>query len=153
MSRIRGALSLVVVALLLAASCGGAEPSAVEGTQAVLETERGSTALEIEIAATPEARTRGLMGRASLPEDSGMLFVFPAETSSGFWMKDTLIPLSIAFLDADGRILRILDMEPCGADPCPIYNPGISYRSALEVNRGAFAEWGAAVGDALRVGE
>jgi uncharacterized membrane protein (UPF0127 family) len=62
-------------------------------------------------------------------------------------MKNTLIPLSIAFLDADGRILRILDMEPCEADPCPLYPPGVAYTSALEVNQGAFERWGVEVGD------
>jgi uncharacterized protein len=84
-----------------------------------------------------------------MPEDAGMLFLFPAEHSGGFWMKNTLIPLSIAFVDADGRIVRILDMEPCRADPCPIYDPSVAYRSALEVNRGAFAEWGVVEGDRL----
>ena len=49
----------------------------------------------------------------------------------------------------DGTILRILDMEPCEADPCEIYDPGVSYRSALEVNQGAFAQWGVAEGDRL----
>ena len=53
-------------------------------------------------------------------------------------MKDTLIPLSIAFAGEDGTILAILDMDPCEADPCEIYDPDVSYRSALEVNQGAF---------------
>jgi uncharacterized membrane protein (UPF0127 family) len=66
-------------------------------------------------------------------------------------MKDTLIPLSIAFYSVDGRILKILDMEPCKADPCPLYDPGVSYRGALEVNQGAFAGWGISEGDRLRI--
>ena len=53
-------------------------------------------------------------------------------------MKDTLIPLSVAFADADGEIVTILDMEPCKADPCPVYDPGAPYRTALEANKGAF---------------
>ena len=64
-------------------------------------------------------------------------------------MKDTLIPLSIAFADADGTILSILDMDPCESDPCEIYDPGVPYRSALEVNQGAFDDWGVRVGDTL----
>ena len=64
-------------------------------------------------------------------------------------MKDTLIPLSIAFADADGMIVSILDMEPCETDPCEIYDPGVTYRSALEVNQGAFSRWGVEEGDRL----
>lgn len=107
--------------------------------------------LDVELAETPEERQQGLMHRQSLAERSGMLFLFQEPTSGGFWMKDTLIPLSIAFLDADGRILRILDMEPCRADPCPVYVPGVAYRAALEVNQGAFERAGVKVGDRVTV--
>ena len=89
------------------------------------------------------------MSREFIPDDAGMIFLFDEPTTSGFWMKDTLIPLSIAFADADGRILRILDMEPCEADPCEIYDPGVPYWSALEVNQGAFVRWGVEEGDRL----
>jgi uncharacterized protein len=67
-----------------------------------------------------------------------MLFVFSEKTYGGFWMKNTLIPLSIAFLDSDGKILKILDMEPCNVDICPNYDPGIYYHYAIEVNLGWF---------------
>ncbi|MBD0290293.1 MAG: DUF192 domain-containing protein [Thermoleophilia bacterium] len=89
------------------------------------------------------------MGRVALPANAGMLFVWDSDTSGGFWMKDTLIPLSIAFYDARGRILRVLDMVPCRADPCPVYDPGVAYRGALEVNRGAFRRWGVRAGDRI----
>jgi uncharacterized protein len=85
---------------------------------------------------------QGLMGRRSLAPDAGMLFVFPRPTRAAFWTKDTLLPLSIAFVDARGRIVRILDMAPCRAEPCPLYRSGVPVKSALEVNRGAFARWG-----------
>jgi uncharacterized protein len=111
--------------------------------------EGGDVVVEVEIADTDEERQVGLMNRESLPDLAGMIFLFDDDVSGGFWMKNTLIPLSIAFADADGTILRILDMEPCEADPCEIYDPGVSYRSALEVNQGAFAEWGVAEGDRL----
>jgi hypothetical protein len=91
------------------------------------------------------------MGRTSLPADAGMVFTFPDEHEGAFWMKDTLIPLSIAFYAADGRILRILDMTPCTREPCELYDPGVSYRGALEVNRGAFRRWGISEGDRLRI--
>lgn len=119
--------------------------------RALIDTEDGSVLLDIEIAQTDEQRAFGLMKRESLPEDSGMAFLFFEEHSGGFWMKDTLIPLSIAFFDVDGDILRILDMEPCEADPCEIYDPGVAYHGALEVNRGAFADWGVQEGDHIEI--
>lgn len=98
----------------------------------------------VYVADTPELRQRGLTGVEDLPQEAGMLFLFPQDTSNGFWMKDTLIPLSIAFLAADGTVLAVLDMEPCEADPCPTYRPGVSYRAALEVNQGRFDDLGLA---------
>jgi uncharacterized membrane protein (UPF0127 family) len=100
--------------------------------------EGGEVAFLVEVAADPPARQRGLMGRTRLAADEGMLFAFPDDTDGGFWMKDTHIPLSIAFVAADGEVLRIMDMDPCEADPCPVYRPGVTYRYALEVNQGAF---------------
>ncbi len=117
----------------------------------VLESERGDVEIEVEIAETPVQQQLGLMHRETLASEAGMVFLFAKETRGGFWMKDTLIPLSIAFFDHDGKILRILDMEPSEADPCPAYDPQISYRGALEVNKGAFARWGVAAGDRIRV--
>jgi uncharacterized membrane protein (UPF0127 family) len=107
--------------------------------------------LDVEIADTEARREYGLMNRRSLPQDAGMVFVFFQETSSGFWMKDTLIPLSVAFFDIDGKILSIIDMTPCTEDPCTIYNPGVSYRGALEANLGAFDRWGVHVGDTVNL--
>ena len=133
-----------VLALGILAGCGGEE-----GPRIVIVTPEGERTVAVEIADSEGERARGLMGRESLDADAGMVFVFPAETSGAFWMKNTLIPLSIAFYDENGRILRILDMEPCRRDPCPLYDPGVSYRGALEVNRGAFREWGVGEGDTL----
>jgi uncharacterized membrane protein (UPF0127 family) len=109
------------------------------------------TTVAVEIADTPAEREQGLMGRTTLPDGAGMVFVFPEDQRGAFWMKDTLIPLSIAFYAADGRIVKILDMEPCDADPCPLYDPGVAYRGALEVNQGAFESWGISAGDRLRI--
>jgi uncharacterized membrane protein (UPF0127 family) len=89
------------------------------------------------------------MFRRSLPRNAGMIFAFPRDRRGGFWMKNTLIPLSIAFSDRRGRILRILDMTPCRSEPCRIYDPGVAYRSALEVNRGAFTRWDVKRGDRI----
>ena len=85
-----------------------------------------------ELATTPEQRTVGLMHRRRAPAD-GMLFVFRRDTSGGFWMKNTLVPLTIVFFDARGKRVRRLSMTPCRRDPCPIYEPGRRYRFALEL--------------------
>lgn len=119
--------------------------------KAIIEAEDGSVLVNLEIAETEAQRAQGLMFRTSMDEDCGMLFVFFEEHSGGFYMKNTLIPLSIAFIDVDGKILRILDMEPCEADPCEIYDPGVPYHVALEVNQGAFDKWGVAEGDSVRI--
>ncbi|KGQ22941.1 DUF192 domain-containing protein [Thermus filiformis] len=98
--------------------------------------------LKVEVADTPERQAQGLMFRTHLGEDEGMVFLFSAPTAGGFWMKNTLIPLSIAFFDRQGVVLRILDMAPCKKDPCPVYYPGVVYQGALEVNQGWFARRG-----------
>ncbi len=127
------------------------EPQTLPLHELAIETDRGPVLLKVEIASTPEAWQRGLMYREHLPEDRGLLFLFPQATGSPFWMKNTLIPLSIAFADQNGKILRILDMEPCTKDPCPTYYPGVAYRQALEVNQGWFARHGVKEGDRWRL--
>lgn len=98
----------------------------------------------VYVADRHDLRQQGLMGVEELAREAGMLFLFPGDRTGGFWMRDTLIPLSIAFLDAEGTVLALLDMEPCEADPCPSYDPGVAYRAALEVNQGRFADLGLA---------
>ena len=66
-------------------------------------------------------------------------------------MKDTLIPLSFAFWNKQGRIVRILDMAPCRADPCALYDPRVAFVGALEVNRGAFKRWGVRTGARIAI--
>jgi uncharacterized membrane protein (UPF0127 family) len=156
---------LLVLMLAAVAGCGGggnggeAEPATTatatgpvfERGTVVIESGRGEVEVDVEIAETPVQQQFGLMHRESLASEAGMVFLFAKETRGGFWMKNTLIPLSIAFFDADGRILRILDMEPCEADPCPVHDPEVAYHGALEVNKGAFAQWGVSEGDRVRV--
>ena len=98
----------------------------------------------VEIAATDTERERGLMGRTALAEDAGMLFVFDREQQLSFWMKDTLIPLSIAYINESGRIVDIQDMQPLDETPHPSTEPA---RYALEVNGGFFVARGIQVGD------
>jgi uncharacterized membrane protein (UPF0127 family) len=93
----------------------------------------------------------GLMYRRYLAPDKGMAFLWDTDISGSFYMLNTLLPLSIAFFDQENRIVRIMDMEPCDDEPCPRYNPEVSYRGALEVNQGAFTEWGVTEGDIITI--
>lgn len=127
----------------------GEETGGLDRGTITIETSGGPVRVAVEIADSDAERQLGLMNRESLAEDAGMLFAFDEDVDFGFWMKNTLIPLSIAFADAEGAIVRILDMEPCEADPCPVYDPDATYRTALEVNQGAFGDWGVAEGDRL----
>lgn len=83
------------------------------------------------------------MGRESLPEGNGMIFVYPAEGPRSFWMKDTPLPLSIAFLDAEGRVVDLADLQPFDTSPVPSAAPA---QYALEVPQGWFAAHGIGVG-------
>ncbi len=101
-----------------------------------------AVAVPVYDAADDATRGRGLMGRGDLPDGTGMVFRFAGPNRGGFYMKDTLIPLSIAFFSDDGRVVAVLDMEPCRHDPCTIYDPGVAYAGALEVEQGFFDEVG-----------
>jgi uncharacterized protein len=100
----------------------------------------------LEIAADPAARARGLMGWREVPEGTGMVFLYPEDVAAAFWMKNTLVPLSIAFVAADGRVVSVAEMTPCEADPCPRYAPAGPYRYAVELTAGAFPAAGVGKG-------
>jgi len=104
--------------------------------------------VQVEIADTDAERQAGLMGRSALAEDASMLFVFDQEQPLSFWMKDTLIPLSIAYISAEERIVDIQDMQPLDETPHLSAEPA---QYALEVNQGFFAERGVAVGDTVEL--
>ena len=104
--------------------------------------------LLVEVADTPEERARGLMFRESLPEEQGMLFVFEQEGQASFWMKDTRVPLSITFIEGEGEIVDIQDMEPLSEE---LHGPAEPYLYAVEVNQGWFAENGIGVGSGVRI--
>ena len=106
--------------------------------------------VEVEIADTDAERQTGLMGRNILPENAGMLFVFEGAQTLSFWMRDTLIPLSIAYIDAEGRIVDIQDMQPLDDVP-PHYVSAEPAQYALEVNQGFFEERGVMVGDTVEL--
>ena len=107
----------------------------------------GGVPIVVEVADDVMERSMGLMYRESLPHDRGMLFVYPDEAVRAFWMKNTRIPLSIAFADADGVIIAVMDMFP--DDGRARYRSGAPAKYALEVNRGWFAERGIKVGSEI----
>lgn len=120
-------LLVSIVAVLLSAACNH-QPTdtTVEDNELPrypqVVTESGAV-IEVEVASTPEARARGLMYRRVLPENRGMVFLFPEPTPQTFWMKNTLISLDIIWIDEESRVIEIVTAPPCTADPCPSYGP------------------------------
>ena len=108
----------------------------------------GSETFSVEVARTPEQRQRGLMHRSSIGENEGMLFVFERDQQLSFWMKNTEIPLSIAYISKGGEIREIHDLEPHSERSV---KSSRAVRYALELPRGAFERAGAEVGDRLDI--
>lgn len=103
----------------------------------------GAHAFKVERATTPEARRQGLMGRTRLAADGGMLFVFEQPDIHCFWMRNTPLPLSIAFIDAGGRVVSLADMQPYSE---ALHCSPSAIRYALEVQQGGFSRRGIAPG-------
>lgn len=95
--------------------------------------------LQVAVAATPDRQRQGLMGVDDLGGLDGMLFVWTEDTTTSFWMKDTLIPLDIAFFTANGDLVGMAQMEPCVEEPCPLYGADAAFRYALETAAGRLA--------------
>ena len=97
--------------------------------------------LLVAVADTPDRRSRGLMGVTDLGGLDGMVFISAEPSTSHVWMKDTLIPLEVAFFATDGSLLGIEEMEPCTSDPCPSYGVEQPWQWAIEVPAGAFDDF------------
>ena len=95
--------------------------------------------LTVAVADSSAERAQGLMGLADLGDLDGMLFIYPSPTVSTFWMKDTLIPLDIAFFDSEGRWVNNLSMQPCTDEVCETYSADGGYTFAVEVPDAGFA--------------
>lgn len=135
-------LRLATLVLAAAAGVAAAAPVVVELPTTTLTI--GKHKLVAEVAATPEQRTVGLMYRFSLKPDHGMIFVFERPEPQAFWMRNTFIPLSIAFLGGDGRILNIEDMAPRDES---LHWSRAPAQYAIEMRKGWFAERGIGPGD------
>ena len=132
--------------LLLAAGCKDSPASPPGSNPPILNTVtlNGAT-VRVAIAATRTSRAQGLTGVTTMAADSGMLFVFADDRQRGFWMKDTPIPLSIAFLDASKKVIFMADMAPNTTTVVGGFNAGLM-RYAIEVNQGWFAAHGVSLG-------
>ena len=139
--------SCVLVVAILADGCNGRSQSPRRGLPGdrigLRVKDVGFTA---EIACDDLSRRQGLMHREDLPENHGMLFLFPSPKRQGFWMRNTLIPLSIAFIDDDGTILQIEHMKPHDEGSTVSIN---NVRYALEMGRDWFSRNSIAVGDRI----
>ncbi|RKY14956.1 MAG: DUF192 domain-containing protein [Planctomycetota bacterium] len=133
-----------VTAVLISTGCSTAEKEEDGGKPFALEI-RGAV-VWVEIARTEQQRARGLMFRKKLPENAGMLFVYDNEDFRRFWMKNTYIPLSLAYIDSEGVIFQIEEMEPLDETPVASMRPA---RFVLEVNRGWFRKHGIGIGDRI----
>jgi len=119
-----------------------------KGKLETVELRVGSDNYIVEVAQTPEERQKGLMNRDSIGEFEGMLFIFPRDQHLSFWMKNTTIPLSIAFLSSDGIIKSIHDMRPLSERSV---ESGYAVRYALELPQGGFERSGVFVGDTIEI--
>jgi uncharacterized membrane protein (UPF0127 family) len=149
-------VSLVLLLTLACAQRNGGPAPATTTTAAPAASEAriilpDKSAVIVEVASDDPTREQGLMYRDHLAENRGMIFLFPQAGEYPFWMKNTLIPLDMIWMDAEHRIVHIAhDVPPCKADPCPNYPPNAKASSVLELATGVAAKHHLANGDVLR---
>ena len=140
MTALRRTLTVAALGATLALS------SCQRSSLQVTTIQMNDVAVAVEIADSVESRARGLMYRDKVKPGTGMLFIYPEDAPRSFWMKDTRVPLSIAFINRSGKILRIRDMTPLSKKPVKSLYP-VPY--AVEVGKGWFAEVGIKEGDVV----
>lgn len=107
--------------------------------------------IDLELALSPEEISNGLMFRPSLPENRGMLFIFDQPRLPAFWMKNTLIPLDLVFLDGMGVVVDVIaNVQPCATEPCPNYPPSSPALAVLEIGTGVASAHGLEIGTAIQ---
>lgn len=139
----------LAVTVLLALCVGTSAASAQEGPQLNLqrvELTAGMHRIDAQVAATPQQRQTGLMHRKEMPQQEGMLFVFEQPATQCFWMRNTLLPLTAAFVEDDGTVVNLADMKPLTEDSHCSAKP---VRYVLEMNQGWFAKRGIKAGAKL----
>jgi uncharacterized membrane protein (UPF0127 family) len=135
--------------LLLNSGFAACSPQKLKTTVLTIEKENAqAVGVTVEIARTDEERAKGLMFRKQLPEGEGMLFVFDRDQQLSFWMKNTVIPLSIAFIASDGHIVEIKDMQP---NDLSSVKSSRSVRYALEAPQGWFGRVNVRPGDIVKI--
>jgi uncharacterized membrane protein (UPF0127 family) len=137
---------LLAAAALIAAPVARAQPAEPNPPLPHVFLQAGIHRIKAEVADSPMERSRGLMLRKSLQANSGMLFVFEEAALHCFWMKNTLIPLSIAFLDDEGNVVTVADMQPHDESS---HCPAKPVRYALEMDQGWFKTKGIHAGDRI----
>jgi len=128
---------LSVLLLIILAACAAKTPFV----------EIGSVQVSVELPGTPAEMARGLMHREHLGENNGMLFVFEKDQPQSFWMKNTLIPLDMIFINSNDKIVDILSAEPCEKDHCRSYVSKDDAKYVLEVNKGFSEKHNIEIGD------
>ncbi len=143
--------SLLVIAIVILVLWFGLPYLAglfVSGDQIVFKTDNGTHTYKVEIADEKEERNTGLMHRESLDEDKGMIFIYEEEIRPAFWMKNTLIPLDMIFMDKDFKVVDFfVNVQPCKEDPCPHYIPATNAQYIVEFNAGQIGKMGLQKGD------
>jgi len=139
---------VVLIAFAGAVACAAEQLASPRGTVVFPD----GTKVSVEIADTPETRERGLMFRRQLPPTDGMIFVWSEPGYYPFWMKNTLIPLDIIWLDSAGKVVSIAaSVPPCKSDPCPTFPPAGDASYVVEVVAGFAATHGVKPGDVVKL--
>lgn len=142
-------VALAVAIGSVAATVSTAETTTCNVTSLAIETQQGAVSVSVEVVTTPGTREIGLMNRTDLAPDAGMLFVYPPDRAIALWMKNTLIPLDMLFID-DAGVIRFIKHDARPHDLTPVPGPnGIAARAALEISGGRAEVLGIAVGDRI----
>ena len=143
-------LFISLLTILVASSCSTTDSQA-SATVVIQNSESQEFDFTVELAITPEAMTKGLMFRESLQDDEGMLFVYSDTEERTFWMKNTLIPLDMLFIDEDTVIRKIHHAVPCKEEPCPVYKSESPAKYVLEIRGNLTKELRIEEGDTVLV--
>ena len=152
----RAGAGILATGLVLLAACGAAPsgsptPAATPAAGPRVVMPSGAV-YTVEVARTPEEQAQGLMYRESLPARAGMIFLFTDGGSHNFWMKNTMIPLDILWIDGQGKVIFVsANTPPCKSDPCPSYGPKAPAPTVLELGGGMAAKEGLREGSELKV--